>query len=228
MPGQALEPPTLHLCIAVVLVAIALMSCSNEVVGRGAPTTLEAPTTPTESAPSTGAQTKPVVDVHVSRVRTYYKVTGRTAAQLQASLNEQVLNHGGVPANAETTWHVTWPYTYGRIDGDCTLLGADVSVDVAIVLPRWSGKDEAGSLRKDWIDYISALNVHESRHADIAFGSGRDLARKLEQLPTYASCRKLKRRIDKAGVQALHRLKLRQDAYDERTRHGVSQGAVFP
>jgi predicted secreted Zn-dependent protease len=78
-----------------------------------------------------------------------------------------------------------------------------------------------------WDAFMRALSLHEARHVDIAAAGARAIRREIEGI-SAPSCAGMDIRTRAAAERVLtaHREQDRQ--YDRRTRHGMTEGAVWP
>jgi predicted secreted Zn-dependent protease len=153
-----------------------------------------------------------------------YRVYGATANAIRASLDARR------PGNydARTQWFVDWSYTSAVRSGRCVVASSKVHTRINFTYPRWTAPASAtDELRADWSRYLSRLRVHESGHAT----NGRTTATRIvATLRTTRSttCSGLDRALHAAITRHFAAGNALDRAYDRRTQHGATQGAVFP
>jgi predicted secreted Zn-dependent protease len=156
---------------------------------------------------------------------TYYSIGGSTAQELRDEMNRR----GPGNSDAYTRWYVSW--TYPRVTGEngCDSGLVEVSVSVDFTLPQWTPPANADhELVKRWEQYMTALQIHENGHQDIAVAAGRDVLQALSALPAYPSCDELDHSMNASGQAILKRYRQQELLYDQTTDHGAIQGARFP
>jgi predicted secreted Zn-dependent protease len=155
---------------------------------------------------------------------TTYLVTGSTENEIRASLNAKRPGE----YDARTTWHVSWSYASAMRSGRCRVASSKVHTKIAFTYPRWVAPADATSkLKAKWSTYMAKLRVHEAGHARI----GRVVAARVHATLARANakdCRALDRALP-ALVKPHYTWGNAADrSYDRRTKHGETQGAVFP
>lgn len=154
----------------------------------------------------------------------YYEVEGHSAEAIRRSLDAQRRPdaNDGTLVDASARWHIDWTWT-GRADGvgGCVTNLASVRYFASVRLPRLAHPERVPeAVLARWTAYIDALERHEAGHLRYA----------LEQIGTVqaalkaVSCAK----ADAAATNALDPVKQHDQDYDRDTRHGATQGAVFP
>lgn len=160
----------------------------------------------------------------------WYDVEGDDEAQLRAWLDA----HGPEDQHAErhdayTAWHVTWRFPFAQSDEGCSTGPVTTNVRVTITLPRWRGyADESHPLVKRWRRYLEALKEHESGHRETGFRAATDITEELPRLPPRPTCEEAEEAANAAARAVLERHRAHDAEYDAETRHGETQGAVFP
>jgi predicted secreted Zn-dependent protease len=167
----------------------------------------------------------PSVDETVS----YYEVSGSSAQELRAAMDRLgPESDDGERFDAMTRWHVRWRYRY-ESDGDhCSISAFTTSVEIRMTLPRWSFRTAGSPLAERWDRYMEALTGHERGHGDIAVRAAQAIQQQVSALEPATSCSRLEESIQERAEQLLDQHRDEEIRYDERTRHGATQGAVFP
>lgn len=160
----------------------------------------------------------------------WYDVEGETETQLRANLDAiGPEDANGERHDAYTSWYVTWRFPFSRGDDGCTTGPVTTDVRVVMTLPRWRGpSDEGDALVRKWRRYLDALMEHESGHRDTGFRAATEIVDALPSLPPQPTCEDAEARANEAARAVLTRFRADDVSYDEATRHGESQGAVFP
>lgn len=152
----------------------------------------------------------------------YYDVSGRTAAQIRASLNRS--NRAdpatGAHFDAYTAADIDW-FIPGDRDGPCRLDRAKVTLAVTVGLPRLVDTEAVPpALLQKWLRYRAALEIHEAGHVRHALLGQKAVLAEIR----HADCAT----ADWAAEDALDALDYLDEDYDHLTRHGAIEGATFP
>lgn len=157
----------------------------------------------------------------------FYDVSGDTPAAVWASMREGSIRTLGGHHFARTEWNVTWRARWGGA-GTCRVSSTDVQLTAQVTLPRWTPPVNAPpELVAAWATFMHSLSLHEARHVDIAARAARDLRREVEAV-TGAGCAGMDARTRTAAERVLTAQREQSRQYDLRTRHGATEGAVWP
>lgn len=168
---------------------------------------------------------------HVQIAYRYYPISGMTASELRSHMNQLgPRDHiEGRTYDARTDWAVKWSYRYSMRGGQCAMQSVVTQVEVTFTLPRWTGAGQAErSLRAHWKHYQAALQHHEEGHKQHGIEAGYAVQRSLSQLPRAASCTELEATAQTTARAVIKTYNQKDLDYDRVTRHGFTQGAVFP
>jgi predicted secreted Zn-dependent protease len=182
-------------------------------------------------ARSQGSITHPQPGLTVSVRNVYYRIQGRTAADLRAQMNRlgPLDSYSGKRYDAYANWSLTWRVRDLYTSAGCRITGATVLVELGYTYPRWAPPPSASTqLRRKWQRYLKALHKHENGHGSIAAEMGRKMLRGIRSLAPRNSCRSLEAAVDQVGADGVERTNRAESAYDARTNHGTTQGARFP
>jgi predicted secreted Zn-dependent protease len=159
-----------------------------------------------------------------------YRIRGSTAEDLRRAMNRAgPLDDDGRPWDAVTHWYVSWSYPYVQEDNRCELGPLDVRVEIVRILPRWDPPASASEeLIADWNTYLTALEDHEAYHQELGLEAAHEVWLALSAMEAYPTCQTLEQAADVTAQAVLDRYRRREDAYDQETAHGATQGAVFP
>jgi len=160
----------------------------------------------------------------------YYEIRGETAEALRQAMNVQgVVWKDGNTYDAFTSWNVSWTFERRLGREGCTIESVRSVVKVTQRFPKWKDRSYAPKdLQQKWNAYMKALKEHEDGHKDIAVGAAREIEAFLVDLAPSPSCEDLTIRANASAMKILEKYKKREEAYDEATRFGETQGAVFP
>lgn len=155
----------------------------------------------------------------------WYDIEGDTEAELRTQLDAR----GPEGHDAYTTWQVTWRFPFSRTEEGCTTGPVSTDVHINVTLPRWRGPvDERDPLLRRWRRYLDALKEHESGHRETGFRAATDITETLPTLPPLPTCEEAEEAANTAAREVLERYRKLDTDYDGETRHGATQGAVFP
>jgi predicted secreted Zn-dependent protease len=152
----------------------------------------------------------------------YYDVSGTDAQSLRASLNAAGPRdgHDHLHVDALSTWRISW-YWPTAADGSCDLSQADVRFAATVLLPRLVGGHALNPiLGRQWQEYLAALTLHEAGHVRHAYEHSSDVASAIRS----STCQD----ANSAAKAVIRDLVQFDIAYDASTKHGATQGAVFP
>lgn len=152
----------------------------------------------------------------------YYPVSGRTIIDIARSLERSRPTdpNDGQKVTALTNW--TMGYSWNEDDrGGCDLSHAMLRFQATIIFPRLVAKaDLPADVRQRWRAFSDALLRHESNHVRYAWTHRGDVLRAVQA----SSCS----RAAADGNRAIGAIVEHDLEYDRATRHGETEGAVFP
>jgi predicted secreted Zn-dependent protease len=158
----------------------------------------------------------------------YYEVSGDTVDAVRADIDaKRVKVHTEGNFDAYTRWRINWRVTNDQTGGRCTVKEAFVTVTLTITMPRLA-PDAPAKVRQRWDTYWSNLMDHETMHADNGRDVGRDVSQGLIRLPSEADCATLNKRVNEFAQGIVKRGNQNDLDIDRTTRHGATQGAIFP
>ena len=156
-----------------------------------------------------------------------YDVAGSTVSELLRDMGRRgAVDRDGHRYDADTRWFVTWQYRFQRTDGGCRLEPVTVSLRIQYIMPRLkSGLPVTADVRERWDSFVAHLKTHEQGHGQ----HGRDAARDVEQTlrRLVRSCDGIDAAANAAARQVISRYNRLDVEYDDKTRHGFTQGAVL-
>jgi predicted secreted Zn-dependent protease len=170
----------------------------------------------------------PVADrPEVSESRVYYRINGGTVRELDQQMRQLgPLDRTGAHYDGYTQWHISWKYHSVQKDGVCKLDSARVTVTIQTTLPQWDPpRFSRPGLDSSWREFEAALATHENGHKAIALQAAEAILATLEALAPQDSCEALDALVSSEGNRLLAEARLNETEYDQRTRHGATQGA---
>lgn len=180
-----------------------------------------------------GARAQFAPDPEIGRVETavevaYYDLTGTTLQDLSASLDARGPRQGGRRFFGLTEWEVNAEYRWTPRDTGCAMDDVVVRVAVLTTMPRWRPRGSVHPrTRHAWERFVHALGAHEAEHQALALEAGDALRWRLVAL-REPTCHTMKRAAERTITDVLSEYEARNRAYDHRTGHGRTQGAVWP
>jgi predicted secreted Zn-dependent protease len=168
-------------------------------------------------------------DISVVTKNEPYAVTGSSAAEIRKNLNSAGPSDETGHHDAMTRWFVRWSYPFERGTDRCATGPVSVSVTVRMQMPNWAPPPNApADLSQSWDHYLKALRHHEDGHKNHGLLAARDVLEKLKRLGAEDDCQAMNVAANAAANRILDEYRVKDRSYDERTRHGATQGAIFP
>ena len=152
----------------------------------------------------------------------YYEVSGRTADEIRRSLDARQPRdpNDGMPVAALSSWSMHWGWR-ARLGGGCDLSRPTIDFRARPLLPRLaSERDLTPELRARWRAFLAAVQAHEARHVRYAYDHRRDVVAAIRASDCASAAA--------AAAAAVRAIAQRDVDYDRATRHGTTEGAVFP
>lgn len=158
---------------------------------------------------------------------TYYDIQGRTAPQLVSEMRRLGPKVGTGTFFGEAQSPLRWSWRSKNNGVNCTLTSVSVRIRSDITMPRWTPPaDTVPGLFAQWKQFIDGLERHEAGHKDISARGAKDILHKLQTLT--APCASVSDEVQRTTSEIMTRVRNEQVAYDTETRHGFTQGAIFP
>jgi predicted secreted Zn-dependent protease len=151
-----------------------------------------------------------------------YPVNGRSPRGIRESINEsRPRPEQGDAFDARTDWRYQTRWRSGPTGG-CDPTTAEVDMTVVVTLPELTTREALDPReREQWDRYFAALIGHEHNHVRVALAGAEQLRTYMRSAPDCPAMEAAQRQIG-ASIQAAN------DAYDQRTRHGRTEGATYP
>ncbi len=160
----------------------------------------------------------------------YYEVCGCSEDELHCDLKKKcITGNNGKKFDSVTTWDVKWDYDHDSDLGTCAADSFRITVDIRYRYPKWTRPEEAPRpLVEKWNSYLQNLILHENGHRDMVVEATTELTRAVAGLAPPATCAELDTRVRSLCREWMDKLNEDQKEYDAATKHGATQGAVFP
>jgi predicted secreted Zn-dependent protease len=207
--------------LALILPALLLAAAC----GQGAPTPADnaaapiaQPAAPAAPAQSLQASLAGITNVDVQ----YYEVSGNSLFEIRRALNRVRPRdpNDGLGVDALAMWYIRWRWPEGP-GGGCDLSRAEIEFSARIRLPRLIETPQTPpAVRMRWRAYVAALERHEASHIRHAWENRQRILDALRR----SSCAN----ANNDGMAAVRQLGRYDVDYDQRTRHGLTEGAHFP
>lgn len=156
----------------------------------------------------------------------YYRVYGNSSAQVHAQLQQCA---PGDEFSGVTGYSLAWQYdTTDNGSDTCTISNVKVGLHINMALPQWQpSSGAAAGLATEWQKFITGLTTHENGHVAIDQQYGTQLLNDLQAYPA-TDCGSVAAGIQAKASADITSLNAANDAYDARTNHGATQGAILP
>jgi predicted secreted Zn-dependent protease len=162
---------------------------------------------------------------------TYYQIYGNTANQLRAQITHCAPGATGsseAEFTGETSYSLSWQYYTSVSNTGCTVTNVQVGLHIATALPTWQSTAQAATgLSGRWQQFIGALTAHEHGHAILDANYAAALVQQLNALGSI-DCNAITSTVQNTVDSTVRALNTANDAYDQQTDHGATQGAVLP
>ena len=165
--------------------------------------------------------------VRVRLTERFYDVRGGTAGEIERSKSDNGPLWNGERVSGLTTWNVRWRYDVRPGGLGCRLTNVEVVLELSIEMPRWTDSASApDSLVAAWGEYVRALRIHEQGHAQLSLDAANRIHEQLTGLQT--ACALIREVANGDGNARLAELQRMSRRYDDESRRGGGQGAVWP
>jgi predicted secreted Zn-dependent protease len=164
----------------------------------------------------------------VIRKTNYYAMTGSSIRHIQESLRQTRPWKDKSAHDGSTEWRIQWRANFSAEDGACHCSSFDTTTTITITLPRWVAPTNTPvSVRAAWQQYLTALTQHEAGHADFALAAAAEMHERIKAIGSDADCAALRSKVQSECQGIIDSHRAREKEYDERTRHGATQGATL-
>jgi len=159
----------------------------------------------------------------------YYTITGASLAEIRQSLRQSRPWKDKLSAEGFTAWRVGWRFAVTPSADGCRCSSFATQTIITTTLPRWIAPTNAPpEVGRAWATYLASLGRHEAGHAQFAFAAAADITKRVGQIGEQPACDSLKKTIDALAGQIVEEYRQREKEYDQRTKHGATQGVFLP
>jgi predicted secreted Zn-dependent protease len=156
----------------------------------------------------------------------YYTVRGATIREIHESFRQARPWKTKSTLDAQTVWTVNWRFTVASSSSACRVTTFSTTTTITITLPLWTAPTNATDFVKtEWQRYFKALSQHEQGHVQFGLAAAAEIQKQMKSIGEDPSCENLKQRLNSLGHNVVKSYKQQDDAYDQRTEHGATQGA---
>ena len=168
------------------------------------------------------AKAAPVVNENFK----FYPVTVYSAEQLLPELNNaSPIREDGMVYHGHSFTNVKWNFWWHQSHGQCRITRVATQVDITYTMPKLMSENHQHRLLSIWNSWYPSLLKHERGHAGLAIDMAQRIEQTIRMLPPSNSCETLENTANKSGRMLLELLNQRHREYDDRTRHGETEGA---
>lgn len=157
-----------------------------------------------------------------------YDIVGRTATELNTQIGTLGPARDGRRYSGELSWSLRYRYGTMSTMGGCGVRDVRVSIETITTMPHWTNADSADAeLRAQWAAYLTALRTHEEGHRRIALEAANAVRQRLDGM-RGADCQSFAAEAQFHFERLIREYNKRNADYDASTRHGFTQGAIWP
>ena len=159
---------------------------------------------------------------------TYYSVAGDNLRAIQRALRTNgPRNEDGRVVHGLTRWQVEWTFEVEGAGNTCEVVDLTVALDTTVTLPQWTPSGGASrDLVKAWTRYLDALRLHEHTHYRHGLQATEAIRALAKSLPS-SNCAALSRSFNIKALRIMEMYRVRSRLYDQRTRHGATEGVAL-
>jgi|ERR1043166_3857546 predicted secreted Zn-dependent protease len=160
----------------------------------------------------------------------YYEVSGATSQEVRRELNRLgPFDTQGRHFDALARWFVRWRFNHAHSGQRCTITTVATAAEVAIQFPRLKETPETPEpLKRAFAEFTTKLLMHERNHGGNAIDTAKSVEAGIRALPPQAKCADLERTGQELAQSLVKKANQWDRDYDERTRHGATEGVRFP
>jgi len=173
------------------------------------------------AAPAAAQETEPAFAGIPNVTIDYYDVSGSTVPEIRASMAARGLRDSadGSAIDAQSHVEMRWRWE-GDGKGGCDLANASVEFSATVILPRLIDVETVPApVLLRWRSFATALSEHEAGHIRYGFNRVADVKAAIAASDCTGA--------NDAARAVIEANNLRDATYDQVTRHGQAQGAVF-
>lgn len=139
--------------------------------------------------------------------------------------NASLLQRDGQTFAGRADWRIYVKYYLRMERGRCSISYHDVRVTATVTLPKMVGGTSDQKTR--FSQYLSRLTQHELKHVSITKVHANNLYNRLSIASSEANCQLLREKISTLTNEYIGYARAENKGYDERTRHGRTEGAFI-
>lgn len=160
----------------------------------------------------------------------YYEITGSSEKELRNQMCKKGCTwDDGRTYDSVTSWYWTWNYATDGAAAACSAGDFSIMLEITYRFPKWVRTEEAPQPLVDkWEDYMHKLTLHEKGHRDRVLDAAEEFYGEVVRLPPSLSCAERDKHVRALSSHLMANLNTSQQKYDSETRHGATQGALFP
>lgn len=166
-------------------------------------------------------------EVQESHAREPYPVHARPGQTLREALNAATpITLGGQRFHGYTHWNVRWNFWWQQdTAGRCRITRVSTRLQSRIQMPELATGTAAQTAA--FARYHTALYQHELGHVEFGRKAAQAIDRGIAALPPAPDCPTLEQQANALGQRLLTEQAQQERDYDQRTRHGATQGALL-
>lgn len=166
-------------------------------------------------------------EVQESHAREPYPVHARPGQTLREALNAATpITSGGQRFHGYTHWNVRWNFWWQQdTTGRCRITRVSTRLQSRIQMPELATGTVAQTAA--FARYHTALYQHELGHVEFGRKAAQAIDRGIAALPPAPDCPTLEQQANALGQRLLAEQVQQERDYDQRTRHGATQGALL-
>lgn len=150
----------------------------------------------------------------------HYPVSGSNKKQLAMSAK---LRSPAKPFFAKTDMKIGFQGNYKSGRGYCYLDNVKITANITYVMPKLEKSNYA--MQSFFNNWYQRILFHEKNHGKIAKEAAYKINNELSQLKRERSCEQLKLKVNNIFTRYNQEKKIKNAAYDKRTKHGKTEGA---
>jgi predicted secreted Zn-dependent protease len=156
----------------------------------------------------------------------YYTVYGRSPLEVRRQMAQCTPVQGGY--DAVTHWWYRYSYNYNqKANGLCGISDVTLVLHITFLFPYFKDDGDNAGLTAQWSRYFTNLQTHEFGHRDITVQNAQSALAAIQAFPD-APCENIVQTVNAYADAQLDVIQQKNTGYDAQTRHGETQGAVFP
>lgn len=166
-------------------------------------------------------------DVQEEHQSAPYPVHARADHSLREALNAATpILSEGKRFHGYTHWNVRWNFWWQQdAAGRCRITRVATRLRTRIQMPEL--RSSTAAQQAQFRRYREALHAHEQEHVEFGRKAAQAIDRGIAALPPAPDCPTLEQQANALGQRLLAEQAQQERAYDQRTRHGATQGALL-